>query len=63
MNDTCTSARCLRAVGDPNRCRCSCAGRLHGAARDETAYLDALVDGRHRGLHRLGDDEIVAAAW
>ncbi len=62
MTDTCT-ASCLRATTKPDRCRCTCEGRLHGAARDEDAYVDALVDGRRRGLHHLSDLDILAGAW
>ena len=63
MTDTCTSIRCLRAIGSPKRCRCSCAGRLHGAVQAEDTYLDGITEAKHRGYTRMSDLEILAAAW
>lgn len=56
----CTSA-CIAATTAAIRCTCPCTGEFHGLLAG--AHLDGLLEARHRGLHRLGDDEIVAAAW
>lgn len=58
--DMCTMA-CLHAATKPARCRCvGCGGRLHGAGRDESAYLDALIEGRRR-FRRMTDLEVLVS--